>query len=406
MKRILYSLSLVLCLPVVTSSFANTANVVATSGGDELRPIIKTFKHHFNRELKEANVPGGAFVIVKGNQIMAMNHFGVRKQGSSIKVNKDTVFRVASVSKTFAGELATMLIQQGVFKWDDPITKYIPDFKFKSAKHTENLTVKHILSHSTGVVHNAYDNLLEANYSLPRIIPHFKKISPNCDIGKCYGYQNVLFSLIQPIVEKTTGLSYEKVIHNKVFEPLEMSRSSVGHKAYLKAKNRATPHAKTRKGWVPVKVKNNYYQALPAAGVNTSIYDMSLWLRAQLGYKPDVISPRLLASVTRKQVRTRKDLRHRRWRKFLKDAYYGIGWRIYQFGDEDLIYHGGWVSGFRASIAYSKERDIGLAILMNAESPVITPLATSFWSKVLKLPMPEENLTPTKPKIMVHSEGP
>ena len=378
---------------------------VLASGSPKFDVLAQKFKEHFQEELIGQGIPGGAYVIVNGDSVAAMESFGVRKRGQSTKINEHTVFRVASVSKTFAGGLATMLIEQGEFKWDDPITKFIPDFQFKSAKHTKKMTIRHILSHSTGVVHNAYDNLLEANYSLPKIIPHFKKISPHCELGKCYGYQNVLFSLIQPIVEQTTGLSYEKVIHNQVFKPLEMERSSVGLGAFLKQDNRAEPHVKTRSGWKTVRVKNNYYQALPAAGVNTSIHDMSLWLRAQLGYKPEVISSKVLDSLTEKQIRTRKDLRHKRWRKFLKDAYYGIGWRIYQFGDEDLIYHGGWVSGFRASIAYSKERNIGLAILLNAESPIITSLSTSFWTQVMRLPV-DKTSPDGSSKLLVQSKTP
>ena len=67
----------------------------------------------------------------------------------------------------------------------------------------------------------------------------------------------------------------------------------------------------------------------------------------------------------------------------LSNAYYGLGWRIYQLGKEQLIYHGGWVSGFRADVAFSLAHDIGIVVLLNAESSRISELTTRFWKMAL-----------------------
>ena len=88
----------------------------------------------------------------------------------------------------------------------------------------------------------------------------------------------------------------------------------------------------------------------------------------------------LLEQITSRKVRTPRYLNRQMWRPHLKDAHYGLGWRLYKFGQQQLVFHGGWVQGFRAELAYSKERELGLVILMNAESRVITELTTHFWS--------------------------
>src|SRR5690606_27063161 len=77
------------------------------------------------------------------------------------------------------------------------------------------------------------------------------------------------------------------------------------------------------------------------------------------------------------------DLRRKEWRRYLTDAHYALGWRVYQFGQDELIYHGGWVKGYRAEIAYSREHQLGLVMLINAESNMINELGTYFWSAML-----------------------
>ena len=73
----------------------------------------------------------------------------------------------------------------------------------------------------------------------------------------------------------------------------------------------------------------------------------------------------------------------KQWKTMLSDAHYGLGWRIYQLGGERLVYHGGWVSGFRADVAFSLQRDIGIVVLLNAESSGISELTTRFWQMAL-----------------------
>ena len=94
-----------------------------------------------------------------------------------------------------------------------------------------------------------------------------------------------------------------------------------------------------------------------------------------------MLAPALLAELTIPRIKTKKDLRRRYWRKHLTDAHYGYGWRIYQFDGHPIIYHSGWVAGFRADIGYSPELDIGFAILINAESNVINKISSQFWSQ-------------------------
>ena len=357
--------------------------------------VVANFKKDFLVQLKENKVPGGAYAIIKDGEIIAMEGVGVRALGSNQKVDEDTVFRLASVSKTFAAGLTAKLVEDHKFNWDDKIVDYIPEFRFKSKSYSSNLTVNHIMSQSSSLVHNAYDNLIEANYPMPKIIDKFKEIDPMCKLGQCYGYQNVLYSLIQPVIEKSTNSSYTDLMHKNIFDPLEMDHSSLGYESFLETENHAEPHVLTRRGWVKTKVKPSYYNILPAAGVNASVSDMTKWVMAQMGHYPETYSANVIDTVTTKRIRTRKEMRKRNWRSVLKNAHYGYGWRIYDLGGEELIYHGGSVAGFRSEVAYSKEKDLAVVILLNAETRMGSKLNAEFWSEIYK-PEPKKQVVKKK----------
>ena len=200
-----------------------------------------------------------------------------------------------------------------------------------------------------------------------------------CAPGDCYSYQNSVFSLIQPVVEKVAADSYAHLIEQRIFRPLEMRTASVGFDAFLATADRAEPHVKRNGRWTTVSVLPNYYRVGPAAGVNASATDMGKWLMAQLGSSPTVVSTEAVTTQITPGVKTPGELQRREWKRILTDAYYGLGWRVYQIGGEQIAYHSGWVSGYRADAAWSVHHDVGIAILMNAESSSISALTTHFW---------------------------
>lgn len=364
------------------------ATHVAVSGAVASNDAAITgFDKNFQSEITENNVPGAAYAIVKDGKVITAKGYGTRALGADLPVTGDTVFRLASVSKTFSAELAAMMVAEGKFSFEDKLTKYVPNFRLKTPGHAKQLKLDHILSHTTGLMPNAYDNMLEDGWALTKIMPRFKRLKPMCKPGNCYGYQNIAYSFIGPVIEKTTGDSFEHLMQKRIFAPLGMKDSSVGLEAYLSSANRAAPHVLTRSGWHRTSVKPNYYTVAPAAGINASIMDLAKWVRAQLGYNSDTVSEAVLNLVTKKRVHTRREMRKRMWRPHLKNAHYGYGWRIYEIGGEDIIMHGGGVSGFRSLIAYSKERDIGVVMLMNAETRAIDRLGAEFWAAVTAGPV-------------------
>jgi len=368
---------------------------LATIINTNINQFNKKFSAQVKKQLKQYSIPGGAYAIVQSNNIVAIESFGHTDKAKSQLINNNTVFRLASVSKTFAATITTMLAQDQQLNLSDPITKYVPNFILATDGAAQKIQLKHILSHSSGLMPNAYDNLLHENWSMDKIINRFDRITPICPPEKCYGYQNIAYALLQPAIEASQNKSYADLLQERVFTPLNMTHASVGIDVYKQQGNTAKPHIlrkrvktgeKNSQGkdikkyiWRKVKVESDFYKVAPAAGVNASISDLAKWLIANLGYKPEVLSPWLLNELTTPRIRTKKDLRRRYWRDHLTDAHYGYGWRIYQFNGHPIIYHSGWVAGFRAEIGYSPDLDIGFAIVINAESNVINKISSQFW---------------------------
>lgn len=339
--------------------------------------LAEAFDTWFQQQVREDNVLGAAFAIVSREDIIRMGTAGYTDNDRKQSINVDTAFRLASVSKTFAAELTAQMVQDGHLGWDDPVTLYVPDFRIKG--DASKIHIRHLLGQSTGLVPHAYDNLIEEGMPISEIQTRMAELSPVCAPGECYSYQNSVFSLIQPVVEKIAANSYANLVDQRIFKPLNMYTASVGYDAFMATSNRAEPHVRSNGKWKTVPVLPNYYRVAPAAGVNASVQDMGKWLMAQLGANPEVIAPEMVNMLVTPRVRTPRDLYRKEWDRILTDAHYGMGWRVYQLGDEQIAYHSGWVSGYRADVAWSATHNIGIVVLMNVESTTINAMTTRFW---------------------------
>jgi beta-lactamase class C len=368
-----------LLLITQTCLILQSASLYAATPGQQSaeQQLADQFDAYFRKQVMLEDLTGAAFAMATPDGIVRIGTVGHTDTSRSKSIDQNTAFRIASVSKTFAAGLAGLLVNEGQFGWEDPVIDYVPDFRING--DAGKVRIQHVLGQSTGLIPHAYDNLIEDGLPLEKIEDQYKKLSYICQPGKCYSYQNSVFSLIQPVIEKTTAKSYAVLLEERIFHPLDMKSASVGYEPFINNPNHAKPHVKSRGKWKTVKVKRNYYRVAPAAGINASVLDMGKWLTAQMGGNPAVIDPDLIAVLTETRVKTIRAKRRRYWRDILSDAHYGLGWRIYQIGGHEIAYHSGWVSGFRADIAWSGDHNIGIAVLMNVESNSISELTTTFW---------------------------
>jgi len=343
---------------------------------------LSDYANYVQREAAKYNVPGYTFVYYEQGKAPQVYVYGRTHKGGK-RITEDTVFRLASVSKTFTALLSAKLVEQQRLRWGTPISTLLPDIPF-NVDGMETLQLQHIVGQSSGFMPNAYDNLIEADYSLQRVLTSLSKLEPLCVPGECYTYQNALFGALEYYLTNNYS-SYSREIQTQLFTPLGMDTASVGKGGLLASASWARPHiAIARDRWREGAVESNYYRFSPAAGVNASITDMTIYLQALLGEFPTVISPDMIEEVTTPRVKTQRETRRRGWRKMLKDAHYGLGWRVYDFDGKRINYHGGWVKGYRADVAFAPDYKTGYVMLMNAESNMINSTTAEFWKRYFK----------------------
>ena len=332
--------------------------------------------------IREKEIPGVALAIVSREGIMHMQTWGVRSIDTREAVHSDSVFRIASMSKTFAGASAALLVDQNYQSWNTKIADLFPGMNLGTWPSSSGITLKHVVSHSTGLMPHSYSNLLDDGVSYDRIKLSFSKIPTVCQPGECYGYQNVVFSLIGDVVEQSTGESYEKFIYEQIFKPLGMITASVGMEAYLKNDEATEPHRRSRGAWRTTTTNPAYYSVAPASGINASIFDMSMWVRANLGAFPGVLSPNFLSQMHKPIIATPRGNYFNRWTG-LERAYYATGWRVFDYNGQRVVHHGGGVRGYRSEMAFVPEANIGFVLLFNAESNLANDIVPAFLDNLM-----------------------
>jgi beta-lactamase class C len=346
-----------------------------------VKQIIRHYADTLQFEFDSSIAVGAAVTIVHDGRILFTKTYGVKKADTTTPVDIHTVFRLASVSKGFAGVLACLLEQDSLISLDDKIIDYLPGFRLKNAENTENLTIKQTLSHTSGLISHAYDNLAEVRTPFPLILNELSQVNISASPGQLYNYQNAIFCLIDTIAHLETGMSYKELLEKKIFRPLKMHDASVGPDVFTQDKsNIAYPHILRGKHYVSLAPNFGYYDLLAAAGVNASISDMSKWLLALLGRKHHIINKDVLENIETPVIETHLKRYYTQYWDHIESKYYSLGWRIYIYKGRKIIYHGGYVKGYRAEVAFCPEENIGIAFLENSSNDLASKSVPMFFN--------------------------
>lgn len=337
---------------------------------------FSVYKNWLQQEINEQQIPGVAVAIVSSSDILDLQTYGVRNVQEGTAVDSDTVFRIASVSKTFAGTVASQLVNSNISTWDEPLSSILP-YNIGTDAATRQMTLHHVITHTTGLMPHAFSNMLDAGVAYDKIQEKFHEIPTVCPPGRCYGYQNVVFSLVADVVQASLRTTYDDFVVENIFLPLGMTQASMGYEAFRDNPNASSPHQFGGGGWRLSSVNSAYYTTGPAAGVNATILDMVRWAQANLGAHPDVLPRTLLDMQHTPVVETPRGNYFNRWPK-VENAWYGLGWRILDYDGLRVIHHGGGVRGYRTEIVLVPAYDIALVVMFNAETRLANDVVPHF----------------------------
>ena len=317
------------------------------------------------RMVVKPTMVGMAVGIVENGRITFLNGYGETIAGSGDRVGPHTVFRWASVSKGVASTMVAKLAEDGRLSFDQPVASLAPSLHLPAGNELR-ATVGDVLSHRLGLYRNAFDNKLEEGQDVTSLRRSLSTLNSICAPGTCWSYQNIAYDAASEIVAKASGVRYQDEVERALFAPLGMTSASVSKEGLESAKSWARPHSVGRR---PLEVNDIYYRVPAAGGVNSDIKDMTLWMLAQIGEMPAVLSPQLLATIHAPRVATPGERgRLRKFLERLKDPQYGYGWRSYNYAGHQIVGHRGGVNGYRSLILFDPKMKSGVVALWNSNT--------------------------------------
>jgi beta-lactamase class C len=179
----------------------------------EIENTISQYDSIITSTIKQSGTVGAAVVVTYKGKVALLKCFGVRKAGKKEPVDKNTIFRLASVSKSVTGVLAGILDDENVIDLDERVVDYLPQFELKNSESTNEIKVRHLLSHTSGLIPHAYDLMVEDHVPLAKIMERLNKVDITAAPGELYGYQNVVYSIYGPIVSAKTHRSFNAILN-------------------------------------------------------------------------------------------------------------------------------------------------------------------------------------------------
>lgn len=325
-----------------------------------------------NRTLKTFDVPGIAVGIVKDGKVVLAKGYGVTSIKSGRKVDANTLFAIASNSKSFTTAALAILVDEGKINWDDKVIQYLPEFKMYNEYVTKEFTIRDLLTHRSGLGLGAGDLMIwpDGHDFTPKdIVKNIQYLKPVSGFRTKYDYDNLLYIIAGEIIAKVSGKTWSEFVEEKIMQPLEMKNSTGSWSRLKDTSNVFTPH-------VPVngklKVIPRYTNTIvdAAAGIYTNVNDLSKWLLMQLndgkyGNNQQLISIKQHHEMWKPQtilpVYPSND-----YKTIFKN--YGLGWKLEDINGYLQVSHTGGLEGIVTQTLMIPELKLGIIVLTNQQN--------------------------------------
>lgn len=326
---------------------------------------------YIKQAVKNWAVPGLAVCVIKDGEVYFQQGYGVRNRETGEPVDEETVFPLASITKTFTGSLLATLEAAGKVSLNDPVIQWLPWFSMKQKLYEQQITLADILSHRSGWKTFQGDLLnTESTLNFKDMLLRFGQQTPAYPIRTKYGYSNFGFILAGEVVNAVTGDSWSRSLYNYFLRPLGMNRTFVTDTFAGKDPNMASRYSKV--DTTLTALEKGHEKPYSHGGVYSSIRDMGTWMRMLLNkgtYSGKCIIPESALSKMWTSYTIIGKGRAADRQFYLKT--YGLGWEIMQYGTTEVIQHSGAYSGSLSSLALVPGLQLGIAILTNYDDHLL-----------------------------------
>jgi CubicO group peptidase (beta-lactamase class C family) len=384
-------LAFILVISIFTLSLPQIgyAQAAQTQVSGDFSKQLQAIEEKVEARRKALGIPGMSLAIVKDDQIIYAKGLGFKDFEKQVPVTADTQFAIGSATKAFTALSVLMTQDEGKLSLDDSPKKFLPYFKMKDADADKNITVRDLLSHSSGL--NRTDlAMITGKLNRAELIQVAGEAKPTAKLREKFQYQNIMFAAAGEIVARTQGTAWEKFIPARIFKQLGMTNSTMSMVEMQKAKDYSFGYdynfdtKETRR--LPFR---DIDEVAPAGSINSSAKDMAQWLRFVLGGGISAGGKRLVSE--------------KGFEEWLKPQMkispngkfnYALGWFLQEWNGMKVVQHGGNIDGFNALVAMIPEKKLGFVMLTNVSgSPLGSELMPIVWENILGKPEAPTNST-------------
>jgi CubicO group peptidase (beta-lactamase class C family) len=322
--------------------------------------------------MKQWRVPGLAVGVVKDDEVVFARGFGVRRLGGNEAVDENTVFAIGSNTKAFTATALGVLVQEGEIRWDDRAIDHLDGFRLHDPYTTAELTIRDMLSHRSGYATWAGDLVwYGSDYTRDEVLHRLRHLEPATSLRSRFGYSNFMFLAAGQVIPSVTGRSWDDFIRHRLFHPLGMTRSTTSVRELEGMDNVASPHTEVE-GRVIVIPYRNIDNCAPAGAINSSVIDMTRWLRLQLN-TGTLEGERIIDEAVIRATHTPQTpvggypLRPAPF----DDGHfvaYGLGWVLHDHRGRLMVSHTGGIDGMLSDMGLLPEERLAVVVLSNCDA--------------------------------------
>lgn len=308
--------------------------------------------------------PGLAVAVVQGDDVIYLRGFGYADVAHGREVTAETVFYIASSTKSFTGTAAAILDLRGELDLDATLADYLPQARLQEPLDPSKITLRDLLTHTHGI---SNDGPVTFRSAYSGAAPHDQMVEllyehGEAEDGRTFLYSNIGYNVASLAMDEELGMSWKDVLAREIFEPLGMSHTT-GYVSRVPHDELALPYSIEAVGFIERHYAKSDENMHAAGGLVTTAADLARWLEANLNDGrldgEQVIPAEAIREAQRPQAEQDRD-----FMKFKRTGY-GLGWNTGSYEGEPFVHHFGGFSGFHSHISFMPEHDVGVAVLAN-----------------------------------------
>lgn len=358
-----------------------------------MRGNFEEIDHYVQQAMESWQIPGVALAVVKGNEILHTAGYGVRDRESGDPVTPDTLFAIASITKSFTAMGVALLVDEGILEWDKPVRDYLPGFKLKDGYVSEHITVRDLLSHRSGLPRHDLA-WYGTTYDREQLIQNLQHLELSKGFREVWQYQNLMYMTAGYLTGQMVASTWEDFIQQRIFDVLAMEKSCFSPDDAVKQGNCAIPYRIKRTPGEPDRLEAMPYYSNSTLGPAGSIYstttELANWLSVHLN-DGEFNGQRFVSAGNLKQMHLPQMIMPMSgiMAELLKTEIflYTMGWFMVPYRGYTLIHHGGNIDGFSLMLGFVPQEKIGVVALTNIEGrPLRDVLLYEVCDRLLGLP--------------------